>query len=66
MALVIIGVVVAIVLINKNKNKNTSIITTSNPTNDLTNFEKRELLFDENIPSINLSSMLPVVLDKKP
>ena len=66
MALVIIGVVVAIVLINKNKNKNTSIITTSNPTNDLTNVEKRELLFDENIPSINLSSMLPVVLDRKP
>lgn len=66
MALVIIGVVVAIVLINKNKNKNTSIITTSNPTNDLTNIEKSELLFDENIPSINLSSMLPVVLDKRP
>ena len=66
MALVIIGIVVAIVLINKNKNKNTSIITTLNPTNDLTNIEKSELLFDENIPSINLSRMLPVVLDKRP
>ena len=66
MALVIIGVVLAIILINKNKNKSTSIITTLNPTNDLTNIEKRELLFDKNIPSINLSSMLPVVLDKKP